>query len=140
MANTDLTSDNLFSIIETPSARINQRTLVPRAGQARNLSINQYVSYQVTQVTASYTAAITDMAILVTTAASTIVVTLPKASVSKGVNYEIKKIDSGAGGVTVTAAGTDLIEGSATFALATQYKSVFLICDGVSNWYKICTT
>lgn len=51
-------------------------------------------------------------------------VTLPAASAVAGQTFWIKKVDASANAVTVTAAGTDLIDGAATYPLAVQYQSV----------------
>jgi Cu/Ag efflux protein CusF len=65
-----------------------------------------------------------------------IVATLPAAAaVQAGANYIIKKIDASVNAVTVTPAGSDLIDGQTSYALSAQYKYVSLFSDGVSNWY-----
>ena len=62
-------------------------------------------------------------------------VTLPAAnSVPAGWEYVVKKTDSSANAVTLTAAGTDKIDGAATFALSAQYKYARVVCDGSANW------
>lgn len=51
-----------------------------------------------------------------------------------GRHISIKKTDSSGNAVTVTAAGSDKIDGSGTFALSAQYKFLTIESDGVANW------
>ena len=54
-------------------------------------------------------------------------VTLPAlADTSAGVIITVKKIDASGNAVTVTASGSDTIDGAATFALGVRYLSVTL--------------
>jgi len=68
-----------------------------------------------------------------------IVVTLPVDALQLGKKYIIKKTDSSSHTVTVTADTTkpDLIDGAATKVLSTQYDSIYIESDGVSNWWKL---
>jgi VCBS repeat-containing protein len=61
-------------------------------------------------------------------------VTLPAAGSSVDKVLFIKKIDSVAHNVTVTCAGSDTIEGSATVVLSTQYQWIWIQSDGTSVW------
>ena len=80
-----------------------------------------------------------NVALCTTGASAPIVLTLPTAASSRiGAVVTVIKVDTGAQAVTVTAAGTDLINGSATYSVAaTQYKRVGLVSDGSSNWYVV---
>ena len=69
-----------------------------------------------------YTVLSTDEFIVVTTGGSGYTVDLPAASANAGRKIIIVKADSGAGAVTVTPAGADTIEGSATKSLTTQVQ------------------
>ena len=61
--------------------------------------------------------------------------TLPAVSAANlGKTYCVKKIDVGAGAVTVARAGADLIDGAVNVVLAAQWAYVWLRSDGVSNW------
>ena len=61
--------------------------------------------------------------------------TLPAVSAANlGKMYCVKKIDVGAGAVTVVRAGADLIDGAANVVLAAQWNYVWLRSDGASNW------
>lgn len=64
-----------------------------------------------------------------------IVASLPAANtVDNGFTIAVKKSDSSAHTVTVTAAGSDTIDDAATLVIATQYDSFVLVCDGASKW------
>lgn len=61
--------------------------------------------------------------------------TLPAISAANlGKTYCVKKIDAGAGVITVARAGADLIDGAANTVVAAQWDYVWLRSDGVSNW------
>ena len=68
--------------------------------------------------------------------ASSRTVTLPAASANTGRKITVKKTDSSTGTVTITRAGTDLIDGATTLVLTSQYDSVELISDS-GNWSVI---
>lgn len=74
--------------------------------------------------------------------AGAITVTLPKASVSLGKKYVIKKTDASANAVTIVANTDtpDLIDGAASKTLTSQYDTIFIESDGVSNWWKLGAT
>ena len=60
---------------------------------------------------------------------------LPSASsAGNGFTVSFKKIDSGVNGITVTPAGSDTIDGQATYTLANQWAWVELVSDGISKW------
>ncbi|RPD38055.1 hypothetical protein EG028_26955 [Chitinophaga barathri] len=63
-----------------------------------------------------------------------ITVNLPSAGNSKGVEYTIIKSSNNAHAVTIQAAGSDSINGSAAFTLAAQWKTVTLWSSGGSRW------
>ena len=65
-------------------------------------------------------------------AAPPITITLPK--LSEGLWVCVKKTDSTAGNVDITAGVSGLVDGVGTYSLTTQYESVELFCDG-SNWH-----
>ena len=62
-----------------------------------------------------------------------IVVSLPTvATAGAGFRVAFKKIDSSANAVTLTANGSEKIDGSTTFVLGTQYNWAILVCDGTA--------
>lgn len=65
-------------------------------------------------------------------AAPPITITLP--TLSDNLWVCVKKIDSSASNVDITAGVSGFIDGSATYSLTSQYESVELYCDG-SNWH-----
>ena len=76
--------------------------------------------------------------VLCNAASGAFTLNLPAASTRK--RYHLKKIDSSANVVTITPNGADTIEGAATYALNTQYKSVTLYSNGTSTWYIEAST
>lgn len=70
---------------------------------------------------------------------SGIAITIPAAAGPGARLIAVKKVDAGAGAVTVTAAGGDTIDGSGTKALASLNSTVVLLSDGTSKWYSIST-
>lgn len=70
-----------------------------------------------------------------TTASFTI--TLPSTTTA-GMLFTIKKVDNSANTVTVTSAGTPLIDGQTTYVLATQWKyATFISTTTAGTWYVI---
>jgi len=65
-------------------------------------------------------------------AAPPITITLP--SLEEDIWVCVKKTDSSASNVDITAGVSGNIDGSGTYSLTTQYQSVELYCDG-SNWF-----
>jgi hypothetical protein len=63
-----------------------------------------------------------------------VVLTLPPASAAYGMVLNVKKIDVSVNAVTVTADGSDLIDGAATYPLLLQYDAVSIQCDGAAWW------
>lgn len=84
--------------------------------------------------------ATTGEVVAVTTGAGALVVNLPSAAVANQM-ITIKKVDNGAGAISLTPAGGDTIDGVAGVdsSLSTQWKSMTLVSNGVSNWLIIAT-
>ena len=69
----------------------------------------------------------------VTTGAGTITVTLPAPSASNaGRIWTVKKVDSGAGSISIVASGGALIDGQVSFTRTMQYGFVRLGSNGVT--------
>lgn len=64
-------------------------------------------------------------------------VTLPAASSHAGRQILVCKIDSSGNAVTVAAAGSDTIQGSATISLAAQWNKALLISNGNNGWERL---
>lgn len=100
----------------------------------------QTSSFSVTGMTAGSPAVGNNKTLFACTATSgAIIATLPAASASAGLHIAFKKMDTSANAVTVTAAGSDLIDGQPTFPIATQYGYVMLVCDG-TQWNIVASS
>jgi len=84
--------------------------------------------------TTTYAATLANRVILGTSAGAWALALPSAATVPAGFELIIKKTDSAAHAITVTANGSDKIDGSGTYALSAQYKYVYLVCDGSANW------
>ena len=85
-------------------------------------------------VTAATTVTLDDSLVCADATSAAFAVTLPTARIASGRTFQIKRINAGANAVTVTAAGTNTIDGSATYSLAVQYQSVTVQSDGATWW------
>ena len=83
---------------------------------------------------ADYTATGGDYTILVTCSIADITITLPAATDSEGLTYNIKKLDATAWEVIVDGDGAELVEGAATATLTVQYEAITIQCDGTGWW------
>jgi hypothetical protein len=82
--------------------------------------------------TTSFTASTFSAMYRVTTAAGTIVATLPTAVGNAGQVFIFKKVDSGAGTVVITPTGGQTIDGLSTFTLNVQYQYIALMSNGAT--------
>ncbi|MHB8739380.1 MAG: hypothetical protein ACYC9D_12450 [Candidatus Dormibacteria bacterium] len=64
-------------------------------------------------------------------------VTLPAAKNNIGKKYVVKKTDSSVNAVTVGVTGSDTIDGATTYILGSQYSSLYVESDGISNWWIV---
>jgi len=86
------------------------------------------------QVTSGYTASGSDFALGITASGGGATVSLPAAATNKGRQYVFSKIDASANYAVLSPNGTDKIEGAAGKSLVSQYQTVWIQSDGVSNW------
>lgn len=86
--------------------------------------------------TANYTATTSDFFIPVDATSGAITIALPAAATSTNTVFCVKKIDSGGNAVTVDGNASETIDGTTTKALAAQWDTCFLICNG-TTWYII---
>lgn len=93
-------------------------------------SLNGYNANSASTVNLSFDPTVQD----VDATSGAVTVNLPLASRDDGETYFIKKIDSSGNAVTVTANSGDLIDGAATYPLATQYDWVMLVSTGSHAW------
>jgi hypothetical protein len=73
-------------------------------------------------------------AVLITTGASDRTVTLPTVADNAGREITIKKVDSGAGTLTIDGEGSETIDDATTVVLFKQFESVTVYSDG-SEWH-----
>ena len=130
--------------IVTGAATVNVSAVKNRAGvQGTSLfpsaaDHGHALALDVKSKTANYTMTTNDCIIRGTGGAGGITITLPAATFF-GMMVLVKKIDTGAGAVTVARAGADTIEGATSLSLATQWNGAHLVADGVSTWLKLTT-
>lgn len=86
-------------------------------------------------VTGSYSVSTADPYeyVLVTTGASAATISLPPAAQNKGRIVTIRKVDSGAGKITVDGSDSETIDGETTVGIWYQHDYLTLLCDG-SGW------
>ena len=90
----------------------------------------------VVSVTSAYTATDLDSLVLGDATGGAFAVNLPAVATVTGRQIKIKKTDASGSAVTVTANGSEEIDGSTTYALSAQYKYVCIISDGTS-WHVV---
>lgn len=87
-------------------------------------------------VSANYTAVDNDYHICGDATSGAFSITLMPASQAIGKVLVFKKVDASGNAVTVDGSGSETIDGSATYALSSQYDFVMIQSDG-SNWHII---
>jgi hypothetical protein len=97
------------------------------------LAINGSLSVKSRQVSATTTLTLSDYVVAADAAVSAFTITLPSVSSTagacNGMMLFIKKADSSTNAVTITASGTDTIEGNASVVLKKQYDSLQLVSN-----------
>lgn len=96
------------------------------------LSLNVVASYPYTVLTSDAQAVLG-----IQTAGGARALTLPAASTAMTVYIKDVEGSAQSNNITVTADGSDTIDGSATYVIDANYASVGLISDGVASWYVI---
>lgn len=98
-------------------------------------AINGLLRGEKTAVSASsdYTIGEGDGVILCDATSAAFTVTLPKAAMFKGREFDVKKIDASANTITIDGDGSETIDGAATASLAAQWDRARLFSDG-ANW------
>jgi hypothetical protein len=85
--------------------------------------------------TSSYAAAATDNLIL---GNGNLTITLPLAASYPGKVFKIRNVSSG-GVTTVSASGSDLIDGYSSLPLAQKFDDVEVTSDGTSSWHVVAS-
>lgn len=86
--------------------------------------------------TSNYTLLPTDFVILGDCTSSAFTLSLPTASAGVGRIFFLKKIDSSVNILTIQANGAELIDGSNTFLLPSQWQCITVVSSGTA-WYII---
>lgn len=89
---------------------------------------------EVVSKSANYTAAVEDRFILATGGAGGITITLPAAV--KGSRYVVKKVDAGAGAITIATTSAQTIDGVTAKSLAAQWDKIQVVSDGTA-WFTV---
>lgn len=94
-----------------------------------------WIEHRFVSVTAAYTVD-DETVVLADATGGAFAVTLPLSN-SETINRDIhvKRLNGGANAVTITAAGTDTIDGAATQVLAAQYATLHMLSDGAGKWH-----
>ncbi|WP_291913534.1 hypothetical protein [Chitinophaga sp. CB10] len=124
--------------------RVAKRVLVGDTTTAptSTLQVNGSMALPITTVNGSYTATVNDYTIVVKPNMQSII-TLPKASDSKGRVYVVKRAGVASDGtptqqdVSVKSNGTDKIEDGSQIDLNVPWTTITLQSDGVDTWYII---
>jgi hypothetical protein len=94
----------------------------------------QATSAPISTKSSNYTLTTADGTILVNAASGGITITLPAAASAAESIFTIKKKDVTSNVVTVDANGVELIDGSTTYTLSTQYEAIKIQSDGSAWW------
>lgn len=132
-----ISTNNLSDLSNAGTARTNLGLGTLATQDATSVNLSGRIRFSgIVATSINYTFLATDSTVNGTGGGGGISVTLPAANTS-GQICIIRKVDGGAGAVTVTRAGSDTIEGATTLVLAAQYDSCMLQSDGAGTWYQI---
>jgi hypothetical protein len=92
--------------------------------------------FGIRSVSASGATTIADDVILATGGAGGIALSLPNPTTCSGQPIVYKKVDSGAGFVTINPFASETIDGQSSYVLVNQYQYVEVMSDG-TNWQLI---
>ncbi len=87
-----------------------------------------------TTVTASGALPVTASIVLADASAGAVTIALPTAASSAGRILTVKKVDASGNAVTLDADASETIDGATTLALAAQYDTARIVCDGTQWW------
>jgi len=121
------------STTDTGVLTIDSTGIVHKSTTLPSITINGSFSTPIVTKLAAYTATTLDSTILCNASGGTFTLTLPNATTTSGVEYLIKKINTGN---TVTVSANTLIDSASTYSLSTIYKYVAVQSNGV-QWYII---
>jgi len=127
----DIAQNNASFFWDATNSRLGVGTSTPNS----TVSVNGSYTAKFVTVTANYTVLATDYTIIAKPSASNITIALPSAASSSGRIYVIKRVSTNRN-VTINPSGSELIDGSLTFLIGTNYNSVMIQSDGTA-WYII---
>lgn len=94
-----------------------------------NLFVNGSYGSKVSRIVASTTLDTTYNTVVVDATAGALTVTLPSASSTCGIIYNIKKVDAGTSTITIAAASSQLIDGASSVLVYNRYTNYGLQAD-----------
>jgi len=97
------------------------------------LQVNGAIATVIANKTGAYTVTISDSVITGDATAAAFSITLPTAVGITGRQYTFKKIDASANAVTIDGAGTETIDGAATYGLSAQRKYISIVSNGANR-------
>ncbi len=135
-----ITAGKTFQVTASGGSISNFGAVIANATFVAGTSFDNVSGFDpIATVSAAYTMSATDQVVLANAATAAFTVTIPTAVGIAGTKISIKKTDSTANSVTITAptsGGT--IDGNATISLNVQNQSVTLLSDG-TNWWEVAT-
>lgn len=132
-----LSTNNLSDLSNAGTARTNLGLGTLATQDANNVNLSGKIRISGIVATSSSVAfGTTDSTVNGTGGAGGITITLPAAN-SAGQICIVRKVDGGAGVVTVARAGSDTIQGATSLTLAAQYDHCVLQSDGAGTWYRV---
>jgi hypothetical protein len=121
-----------FNLTTTGAGNVGFGTSTPNS----KLTVAGSFATAITTKTANYSATDADHIIIVDASSAARIITLPSAAGLEGRQYIIKKKDASANTVSITANGTDKIDGDGTILMSMQWQVRTLVSDG-ANWMII---
>lgn len=97
-----------------------------------NNSINQQIKTEIVSTDSSLTLAPVNQIVVVDSVSTAVTLTLPEASTAKGKTITVKKKNSSGNNITIEGAGSETIDGNASYVISSTNKaSVMMTSNGV---------
>lgn len=120
-------SDELAREVDKMAARIDSKLSI----------LSEWVEHKYKKVTTAYTLVDETVVLADATGAAFAVLLPPSNTETINRDCHFKRLNAGGNAVTVTASGTDTIDGAATNVLGAQYANIHIISDGAGKWHVI---